>query len=140
MVRIKRNTHSQLPCRLRTRRGTVLVALVAFILIAELVLVGFVLNAGRHQYLAVDRLQTVRAFYSTEGGMNMAVREIMLNADEDGDGGIGSISDDGDPADDPKIGAGFAYVSQQLAGTTLTLKSTGRAGESVRLATAILEY
>ena len=34
----------------------------------------------------------MQAFYAAEAGMNMAIREMMVGRDEDGDGVIGAVS------------------------------------------------
>jgi len=123
-----------------SRKGTVLVAFVAFLLMSEIAILGLVLNTARHQYVAVDRLDTIRAFYASEGGMNMAMREIMINSDEDGDGVIGTISDDSNSTNDPSIGDGTTFVNSQIVGTTRTLTSAGKSGQAVRELNAVLEY
>jgi len=115
-----------------SRRGTVLVAIVAFLLLSEVAIIGLVLNTARHQYLAVDRLDTVRSFYASEGGMNMAVREVLINVDEDGDGVIGTISDDANGTNDPKIGDGRVFVTSQVVGPKRLLTSNGRSGKAAR--------
>ncbi len=114
------------------RRGTVLVAIIALLLIAEVAILGLALNLSRQQHLAVDRLETVRAFYAAEAGMNMAMREVVLNSDEDGDGGIGSISDDGDAGTDPTFGLAGVSVSDSANGLLKTLESHGYASNSER--------
>ncbi len=126
-------------CR-RSRRGTVLVAIVAFLLLSEITVMGLVLNTARHQYLAVDRLDTIRAFYASEGGMNMAIREVMINNDEDGDGVVGTISDDSNSTNDPSIGDGTTFVTSQLLGSVQTLTSNGLSGNAIRQLQATLQY
>ncbi len=72
----------------------------------------------------------------------MAVRELIEVADEDLDGGIGTISDDSDDNTDPAIGnARFvvvAAVDTPAPGVT-TLTSRGRSGEARREMQAIIE-
>src|SRR5688572_6539228 len=85
----------RLPSRTAPRRGAAIVAMITTMLLLGLIGVGMVLGGARDQDLSIKRLETVRAFYAAESGMNMAIRELMVRADEDGDGAIGSISDDG---------------------------------------------
>lgn len=113
-------------CKSSTRRGTVLIAAIVCLLILDLIVMGMVLNSGRGQYVSVDRINSVRALYAAEGAMNMAVRELMLNVDEDTDGTIGSVSDDGNDANDPTIGAAQAMVVIATVGSDSTVTSTGR--------------
>ena len=73
--------------------------------------------------------------------MNMSIRELMVPADEDSDGGIGSNSDDSDDGTDPAIGnARFvvtAAANTPAVGQT-TLTSEGRSGEARRRLQAVL--
>lgn len=114
------------------RRGVAAIVMIVLLLVVDLIALGMVLGGARDQDLTVRRLETVQAFYAAEAGMNMAVREIMLDADEDGDGTTGGISDDDDDANDPGFGAARVRVtrSPDAGGTLLT--SEGRAGQSDR--------
>ena len=84
-------------------------------------------------------METIRAFYATEGGMNLAIRELMINFDDDGDGGIGTISDDGNAANDPTVGSAQLEVTASTAGSVTTLTAEGRSGNARRFATALLD-
>ena len=119
-------------------RGVAVVAVIVLLLVVDLVIVGVVLNGGRDQTLTVLRLDTEQAYYATEAGINMAIREIFESADEDGDGGIGSISDDGNAANNPTIGTASVYVQASTAGTVTTVLSRSSGREAHRHATATL--
>ena len=122
-------------CRFPRRshpRGSVVVGMIVLLLVVNLIIVGVVLGGARDHDLTARRLETVQAFYAAEAGMNMAIRELMNNADEDGDGAIGSVSDDGDDGNDPSIAAGRVYVTQSTATGTTTVTSIGSAGEARR--------
>ena len=71
--------------------------------------------------------------------VNMAVREMMNNADEDGDGAIGTISDDGNAANDPTFGQAQVLVISAVAGPQTTLRSKGRSGDARREVETVLE-
>ncbi len=120
----------------------VAVAMVVVLLTIDLVIVGLVVSVGRDHDLTIRRLETVAAAYAAEAGVNMSIRELMLPADEDGDGTTGTISDDGDNGNDPTLGnAQFRVtmsVDDPVAGQT-TLISEGRSGQAVRKMTAIVE-
>ena len=107
------------------RRAIIAVAMIVILLIIDLIIVGMVVSQARDHDLTIRRQQTVEAFYAAEAGVNMSIRELMVPADEDGDGVEGSI------ADIPLGNARF-YVSK--SGTTLT--SEGRSGEARRTMTA----
>ncbi len=111
------------------------VAMVLVLVTIDLIVVAVVLSTARDHALSVVRIDTIEAIYAAEAGVNMAVREMMEDVDEDGDGTIGTISDDGDPNTDPTIGqARFsvsASVDDPVVGQT-TLSSEGRSGVARR--------
>lgn len=116
--------------------------MVILLLAIDLVIIAIVVNTGRDHELSVRRLETIAATYAAEAGVNMSIREMMEAADEDGDGAVGSISDDGDSGNDPTLGqARFSVVvspDDPVAGQT-TVTSEGRSGLSVRKMTTTLE-
>ncbi len=122
------------------RRAIVAVAMIIILLLIDLIIVGMVVSQARDHDLTVRRQQTVEAFYAAEAGVNMSVRELMVPADEDGDGFTGSISYESnpgpyDPDNDPTLGNAQFYVS--ATGNTI-LTSEGRSGEARRTMTAEL--
>jgi Tfp pilus assembly protein PilX len=123
----------------RRRRGVSTIVIVGLLVVVELVIVGMVLAGGREQDLTARRLETVRAFYAAEAGVNMAVRELMEGADEDGDGATGTISDDGNDANDPSLGAAQVVVTAATSGGETTVTSKGRSGQATRELEAVLE-
>ena len=110
------------------RRGLAIVAVLLILIVVALVVVGAVLMGARHADLSARRSESVRAIAAAEAGMNMAVREMMVSCDEDGDGTVGAISDDGDDTNNPTFGDASVSVTQSRAGATYTLTSTGVAG------------
>ena len=77
---------------------------VIVLLLTSLFIIGIVSGSARDLNSSARRLETVQAFYAAEAGVNMALREIIINSDEDSDGIIGSISDDANDANDPAVG------------------------------------
>ena len=114
------------------RRGAAIISVIIVLAILGIALVGAVNAGSREQDLTVRRMDTLRAFYAAEAGMNMAIRELASGVDEDGDGVIGGISDDGDDETGPLIGLARVSVARTEPGGVLTLTSEGRAGESRR--------
>jgi hypothetical protein len=137
MIRAIQNPRSK--TRNCQRRGTVAVAMIIVMTVVSLVIVGMVLGGARDQDLTIRRLETLGAFYAAEAGMNMALRESMLSVDEDGDGAVGSISNDGNAANDPVIGSGRVRVEVVDGADESTLISHGRAGDSQRRIESDLE-
>ena len=123
------------------------VAMIVLMIIVDLIIVGMVISQARDHDLTVRRLQTIESFYAAEAGVNMSIRELMIPLDEDGDDdgswprGIGTISDDDNPATDPALGnAQFVVTAEAntpVAGRT-TITSVGRSGEARRRMQAVL--
>lgn len=121
------------------RRGAAAIVMVVLLLLINIVVLGLVLGGARDQDLTARRVETIRSFYAAEAGMNMAVRELALGADEDGDATVGSISDDSDDATDPSVGSASVMVSRTDGVTDTVIRSEGRAGEAQRAIEATLE-
>lgn len=115
-----------------SRRGSALITVLIIVMVLAFTIVGVVGVGARNQMLSMHRINTARAFYAAEAGMNMALRELAIGRDEDGDGAIGSISDDGNDANDPAFGGGRVIVRIDNTGGPFTLQSTGSSGSSRR--------
>ncbi|MCP3902728.1 MAG: hypothetical protein GY715_03750 [Planctomycetes bacterium] len=122
-----------------SRPASALISVIVLMLVLSVIVVGMVNTAGGQHDLTKRRVDTMRAFYAAEGGMNMAICEATLGADEDGDTVIGTISDDGDDGTDPSIGDANVAVTSATAGSQTTLTSRGRAGEARRQLAAVTE-
>ncbi len=124
-----------------TRRGLIVVVMIVLMIIVDLIIVSMVVSQARDHDLTVRRLQTIESLYAAEAGMNMSIRELMIPADEDGDTGIGTISDDSNDATDPTIGnAQFVVTAAPdtpAVGQT-TITSEGRSGNARRRMQAVL--
>ncbi len=128
------------PSRLSSnRRGTAAVSMIIVLMLLDLIIVGMVIGGARDHDLTIRRIETIQSFYAAEAGMNMAIREMMNNADEDGDGTIGTISDDATPANDPTFGPAQVVVIITIAGPPTTLRSKGRSGDARREVETVLE-
>lgn len=73
------------------RRGGAVVGLVALMLVMGSVIVLMVLGGARQQELSNQGLSATRSFYAAESGVNMAVREVLMNIDHDNNG-VGTIA------------------------------------------------
>lgn len=113
--------------------------MIIVLVLLNLIIVGMVLGGARDHDLTTRRIETIQSFYAAEAGMNMAIREMMIDTDEDGDGTIGTISDDATPANDPTLGQAQVFVTLAVAGPQTTLTSQGRAGDARRHIAAVLE-
>ena len=96
------------------RRGVVAVAMILAMVFLMLVVTTVVVCDARDSDTARTREQADRAFFAADAGIQMAIREIMDEADEDGDGGVGTISNDGIPGTDPVFNGAPVVVSRQV--------------------------
>ena len=111
------------------RRGAALIAFVtALMVIGTLTLTVLQMTAiGSYSHLAHYRSNG--AFYAAESGIEMSLRELNQSSDIDSDGTIGSISNNGNAADDPTLTSGSFSVSAATkvytaTGTWLNYKRT----------------
>ncbi len=121
--------------------------MILLMMIIDLIIIGMVVTQSRDHDPTVRRLQTIEALYAAEAGVNMSIRELSIPADEDGDDdgswpfGIGTISDDTNPATDPTLGnAQFVVTAEAntpVVGQT-TITSEGRSGDARRRMQAVL--
>ena len=125
--------------RARHRRATIAISMIIVLVVVNLVIISIVIGGARDHDLTIKRVETIQAFYAAEAGMNMAIRELMNNADEDGDGAVGTISDDGNAANDPAFGQAQVLVTFIIVGPPTTLRSKGRSGDARREVEAVLE-
>lgn len=106
--------------------------MVLAMLLMQLMVVGAVTTTSRGQDLAGKRVEGARAFYAAEAALAMAVREVMLNADHDGDGTIGGVSHDGNIATGPLLANSRLSVAVTTASGQATLTTTAQAGAARR--------
>lgn len=78
-------------------------AIVIALVLLQLIVVGMVLAGSRDQAMGVHRAESLRTLYAADAGLEMALRELAQNADEDGDGTIGSISADNSTTTGPLL-------------------------------------
>jgi len=129
----ERRSRAPRDVRQRAPRGAAAVGMVIVLVVLSLVTVGMVMGGARDQDQTVRRLESLRAFYAAEAGMNMGLRERMLDADEDDDGAIGTVSNDADDGNNPAIGAGSVFVAVDETPGSNALISHGSAGQARRL-------
>ena len=52
---------------------------IILLVVVELIVLGIVVNGTRGHDLTIRRMQSVGAFYASEAGMNMAIRETIID-------------------------------------------------------------
>jgi len=113
------------------RRGAALVAFIAALLvIGTFVLWAFDMT-GTTATTSLSHFLGTGALYAAESGIEMSVREIGLGMDFDneGTGTMGTISNNGNSADDPAIAAGRFFV-EQTSPSPPTYRATGRPNQA----------
>jgi MSHA biogenesis protein MshP len=121
------------------RRASAAVALLIVLAMLQIIVASIVFAGARSGDLTALRLDTARSFYAAEAGANLAIREVVLDSDVDGDGVIGSVSDDGDASNDPALGVARVWAEASGAGGTTNIVITGRSGQSARRITLSIE-
>jgi hypothetical protein len=117
------------------RRGAIALCLIVALVVLQLVVVSAIVTGARDHDSTVQRLEAARSFYATDAAVGMALRELYLDSDEDGDGGIGTISNDNNAGNDPLFITGRASVTKTAVGSNFTLTCSGRAGDLLRTQT-----
>lgn len=131
-------THRARSRRRDAPRAAAIAGIIVMLLVADLIVIGMLVGGRRDHRLTARRLESIQAFYAAAAGMNMAVRELMENVDEDGDGTIGTISDDGNDANDPAAGTARIVVTSSTSGSETTLTAVGRSGQARRELQAVI--
>ena len=90
--------------RIPNHRGAAVVVVIGVLIIMDLIIVGVVISNSRSHDLTARGVHTVQAFYASEAGINMGIRELILNEDQDGDCAVGSVSHDGAAGTDISVG------------------------------------
>ena len=111
-----------------TRTGAAAAAVILMLVIAELLITSAVLGSALDQDATLGRIESLRAFYAAEAGLNMSVRELMVGVDENGDGTIGTVSNDGSATSDSVLEGGATFSVTISAGTPSQVVSSGSAG------------
>lgn len=132
---------SVLIARQTARRGGAAVAIVIALVVLQLVVVGMVVAGSRAQALGVHRAESLRSFYAAEAGVQMALRELAVGTDEDGDGTIGSISGDGQGATGPLLLGSRVNVglesTEPTSGELVAVAAGAQAERSLRVGYSI---
>jgi len=114
------------------RRGSAVVALVVLLSLLMIVVATMVMAGARDQDLSVQRISTARAFYAAEAAVTLGLREMATDSDLDGDGVIGSVSDDGIATNGPVLNGVRLSASAVGAGGSRTIDALGLSGDAGR--------
>lgn len=116
----------------RSRRAAAGVAVVIVLVLLQLVIVGAILASSNSTDLAIRRVEGARADYASLAATNLALRELSLNADLDGNGTIGAVSAA------TLLGA-TSSAATAVGPSSRTISSSAAMGQAVRRADASID-
>jgi hypothetical protein len=105
------------------RRGGVLVGVLVALSLLLMMVGAVVLAGGRDASQSADRLGALRAQYNAEAAAAMAVRELVVGSDIDGNGTVGTFAG-------LTLNGGTLASSATVNGQLTTVTATGLAGGS----------
>lgn len=110
--------------RSRQQGNAMIVAVVLVVGLGAFAATGSsVLATSQHGLIAWGR--STQSLYAAEAGLEMALMEYASNSDQDSDGTIGSISDDGNANNDLSIGGATVSVTFSANTFVATGATTG---------------
>lgn len=96
------------------RRGSVLLVALLVVVMLSVVVTSVIASGENEVERIVTQVQGDRAMYAAESVATIAVKELMANVDYDGDGTIGSVSNDSNDANDPTFNAGTSAKATKV--------------------------
>ncbi len=115
-------------CSGRSRRASAAVSILLALVLLQVVVATALLTGARQADVSQRALAGMRAQYAADGAMAMSLRELYRNVDEDADGTIGGISQDGVATTDPVIGIAQATTTSSTVGNDTTITINSRSG------------
>ena len=110
----------------RYSKGSALIMVVLLMMVLTAYGTKFFSHSALDNETILLGYQSNRAFFAAETAIQMAYKELVDNNDNDSDGTIGTISNDGNSTNDPSIGPARYTVSSSVSGPTTTLSAAGR--------------
>jgi hypothetical protein len=114
---------------LRRCRGTILVGILVGLVLLASTLMAVAISGRREQDLTMRRMESMRASYAQEAAAQIAVRELINQQDDDGDGIIGEVAG-GVLASGISISGSKGAASADVSGSVWTIQPQGSNGLS----------
>lgn len=113
------------------RRGAALVAFVAALLVIGTLVLWLFQVTSAASTASLSHYISTGALYAAESGVEMAAREIGFGQDFDneGTGTLGTISNNGNAADDPALSTG-AFAVEQVSASPAVYRAIGRPSQT----------
>ncbi len=124
-------------CRRSHRRGAIAITLVIALIVLSLLITTTLILGAQDQSLMLLRLQGQRTQFAADSAAAMASKEIFDNVDRDGDGGIGTISNDGNTGTDPTLNGTRLWATASTSGGSTTITARGQNNEGKRAAQVV---
>ncbi|MEY3230164.1 MAG: hypothetical protein RL689_251 [Planctomycetota bacterium] len=109
------------------RRGTMLVGILVGLMLLAGALVAVAVSGRREQDMTMRRMEAMRARYAQEAVAQIAVRELINQQDDDGDGAVGTVAG-GVLASGITIGSSKGATASASAGDGIVLQPQGSNG------------
>lgn len=125
--------------KIARRRGSVLLVALLVVVMLSIIVTSVIASGENEMERTVTQVQGDRALFAAESVANIAVKELMANADFDGDGTVGSVSNDNNDANDPALNPGTnaratrADVSGEIVVTAMADNDDAARAIEVRL-------
>lgn len=119
----------------RRRPGAVAIVMVLVMVLLAVVVAGTTISAGRRGDSLRREVEATRALYLAESGLALALRELALGEDADGDGAVGSVA----PIETRHLQGPTGAVAWYATDDGIVLSSIATAGTSRRRIRAVAE-
>lgn len=103
------------------RAGFVALGILVIMLLLAAIAISVTSSHARDSGNTQAQVEGARAQAAVDGVLNMSAKELLDSADHDGDGGIGSISDNSNSADDPVISNSRVWSRRTANSNTVTI-------------------
>lgn len=115
--------------RTQAQQGSILFGVLILMLILSVFAMTGAATIATGQSMTQCSTQATQALYSADAAIEMALKEYIAGSDEDGDGTVGGISDDGNIGNNPTLG----QASMEVTFSASVFSATARQGQTTRI-------
>lgn len=122
------------------RAGFVALGMLVIMLLLAAIAISISSSQSRDSFASQSQVEGARAQAAVDGVLSMSAKELLDAVDYDGDGGIGSISDNSNTADNPVIGNSRVWARRTATSNNVTITahaSNSSASRASRLTAAV---
>lgn len=114
------------------RRGGILVAMIVVLIVLSIIVAAISASNSNAQRSAVLRVRADQAKQAADTAANLAIKELIDNSDHDSDGGVGSISNDANAANDPTLNSTRLWATRSDSGGIITITARSQNDDARR--------